>query len=201
MNKKMMKNGTTFAIAASLSIIFAACGSLENDKYDVKSDGFEKAMEHLEKIPGGDVMADELRFSFNDSVGDKNNMIDIISVEFQSKSDKNQLERMTYNPVTGWSAINPVEINPDGDCPEVYELDEEINTLSLVKADVLKKVYEEAIRKAAEQQIHPLMSNILVNFKKGKDVTYETSVRGSLKNSGEFKLIYFVFDKDGNLEL
>lgn len=193
--KKMMFS----ALVAGVAVLFSACGgSLGGNKYDTKSEGLEKALADIKKTVGEDGMMDELRFSFDDDAADKNTTIEFVSADFQSKSDKNQLQRISFNNYTGWSQIEPVEITVTGNA-ENFSLDDEVNSISLVKAEVLKKVYEEALKKAAEERNDVLFSSISIDFDKDKDIVYNASLDGKLKNNGVKKSLYLKFDKDGNL--
>ena len=184
-----------FLANASLIIIFSGCN---HEKYNATSTGFTKVLEYLEKSLGKDVEVDELRFIFNDDTADKNTAIRMISIEFQSKSNQNQLERMTYTDKNGWGAIEPIQFSSDEDEVEMYDFEDEVNSLSLVKGDVLEKVYNNALKKSSEQYSDRLMSSILIDFKKGKDVIYETTLK---RGTGKRKtIIHFGFDKNGNLK-
>lgn len=179
-------------------MLFSACDGLGLGKYDIKSDGFERIISDIKKTVGDDGMIDEITLSFDDKDPSKNTEVEVATIDFQSKSDKKQLQRMTYTSYTGWGSIDPVEITVRGNAEE-FSLDDEVNSISLVNIDALKKVYEETLKIVGEDCDNPSFSLIQIEFEKDKDLVYSVSVKGNLKSNGVKKSFSLNFDKDGNL--
>ena len=191
-----MKKLIFSALIASVLLSFSACGSFNN--YDAATDGIERIFNDVKRTVGEDGQIDEILIMFSKEDG-KRSMIDYFKVDFQSKSDKNKLQRVAYHGHSGWTPIEPLEITIRGGNAADYDLNYDVSSISLVKPDVVKKIYDNALQYVGETCDDIIFTSISVDLVADEDLKYKTSLKGTLKSNGVKDSFYLDFDQDGNM--
>ena len=191
-----MKNLFFSALIASVSLFFTACGASYNN-YDAAADGIERIFNDVKRSVGEDGQIDELSISFSNEKG-QTSMISYFVVDFQSKSDKNKLQRVSYHSYNGWSAIEPVEITVTGGNASEYDLNDDVNSIAQVKTEVVRKIYDSALQKLSETCDDITFVSLSADLEANRDVEYSAYLQGTLKSNGVKDKFFFDYDKDGN---